>query len=778
MSLNKFVNSQNTVIDSLTNLLATTEIDTSKINILNLLSLKLVGSDLEKASEYSNQAITLSIQSSYKEGLALAYKNLGIINFYQGNLEKAIENSTLSAETYKIINNKDGEARAYMNIGIFYKTLGNYDKALEYYITSTETFTNSDDKSGLALSYTNTATVYQLQGNYQQALSQYLEALKIQEELDDKTQIAAIYNNIALIYKIQKNFESATNNFNKALKIYVQLEDNKNIAEIYVNIGTVFYENGDNDIKNYDSAIVFYNKSLELFSSLGLSSKIALLNYNLGDAYNKINKIEEAKTYLENSLKLYIELEEPTGIILSHSGLGENYFLRKDFKNAITELEQALVPANELGAIYLRDINEYLSQSYYAIGQYKEAYESHVVFKQMHDSIFRSENERTLTQLTMQYEFDKKEKEQQIIHEAEIRQQKLVNIFTLFGLALVILLAFFVYRSYRIKSKANIALQLKNEEIMQQKEEIQTQRDEIEEQKDEIENQRDIAVKQKEEIQFQKKEIEDSIHYAKRIQSAVLPARDMLVNTFIQDNFIVFKPRDIVSGDFYWATQKSEELIVAAADCTGHGVPGAFMSMLGVAYLNEIVNRGQKLLTNEILSQLRSHIIASLHQTGKELENKDGMDIALCIINNDKQTIQYSGAYNPMYLVRKKDKELPEMDPDTYVIFESDDITNQLIEIKADRMPIGIHVKTEKQFKNHKFKIIKDDTIYLFSDGFADQFGGKDDRKYTYKQFKNMFLKVQNLNMIDQRYKILEELEIWQGTRKQLDDILILGIKI
>jgi len=771
--------SQNKIVDSLITELSKAKHDTSKVNILNQLSLKIVGTDVEKAAEYSNQAIELSKKNTFNQGLALAYKNSGIISYYGGDLKKAIEYSNLSAENYKLIEDFSGEARAYNNIGIFYKNKGIYDSALIYYELSTNTFKKSEDKSGLAISYLNVAAVYQLQSDYQRALNQYFEALKIQEELKDNEQIAVLYNNIALIYQIQKNYVNAKSNFEKALKIFIEKEDKKGVADIYNNIGTIFYDQADDNQINYDSAIFYYNKSLEIFTQLALNPKIALLNYNLGNANNKLGNLSEAKQYLEISLKLYTELEDKSGIALNHNGLGEYFYLNNDFQNAVIELEKALVIAIEIGAPkIIKDVTEYLSKSYSKLGKYKEAYETHVLYKQMYDSIFNDENERELTQLSMQYEFDKKEKEQQLIHDAEIKQQKIVNIFTLIGLLLVIALAFFVYRSYRIKSKANIQLQLKNSEITQQKEEIQAQRDEIEEQRDEIEKQRDIALRQKDEIQIQKKEIEDSIHYAKRIQNAVLPARDILTKTFIEAHFIVFKPRDIVSGDFYWATQKGEELVVVAADCTGHGVPGAFMSMLGVAFLNEIVTRDEKIAANEILNLLRMHVISSLRQTGKEMESKDGMDIALCIFNKSKQTMQYSGANNPMYLVRNKQFNLPELNSDNWVIFDNNESEYHIFEIKSDRMPIGIHVKTENSFTNNEFTFMKDDIIYIFSDGYADQFGGKDDRKYTYKQFKNLFLRIQNLTMPQQQEKLFEELDRWQGKRKQLDDILILGIKL
>ena len=195
-------------------------------------------------------------------------------------------------------------------------------------------------------------------------------------------------------------------------------------------------------------------------------------------------------------------------------------------------------------------------------------------------------------------------------------------------------------------------------------------------------------------LAFQKKQITDSIEYASRIQTAVLPPGEY-ISKLIPEHFILYKPRDIVSGDFYWITHKDEKIVIAAVDCTGHGVPGAFMSMLGFAFLNEIVNKNTELKASTILNQLRDYVKESLHQTGKDDETKDGMDIALCIIDPENLRLQYSGAYNPLYLIRN----------------------DNFISLKADRMPIGIHIIEKESFTNHEIDIQTGDVVYMFTDG-------------------------------------------------------------
>ncbi|MBN2520092.1 MAG: SpoIIE family protein phosphatase [Bacteroidales bacterium] len=281
----------------------------------------------------------------------------------------------------------------------------------------------------------------------------------------------------------------------------------------------------------------------------------------------------------------------------------------------------------------------------------------------------------------------------------------------------------------------------RNEEILQQKEEIEAQRDEITEQRDKI-------VKQNEEIT-------DSIQYAKRIQNAVLPSVDMMDN-LLPDYFVLFKPRDIVSGDFFWMNEKDGKVIVVAADCTGHGVPGAFMSMLGVSFLNEIVNKGKITQANKILNQLRAYVKNTLSQTGKDDEAKDGMDVALCVFDFKTSTLQYAGAYNPLYLIRG----------------------GEIYETKADKMPIGIYHAEKESFTNHEIKIKKGDTFYIFSDGFIDQFGGDSGRKFMAKPFKKLLAEIQTSSMEEQKFILNETIETWRGGYKQIDDIIIFGIRI
>jgi len=257
------------------------------------------------------------------------------------------------------------------------------------------------------------------------------------------------------------------------------------------------------------------------------------------------------------------------------------------------------------------------------------------------------------------------------------------------------------------------------------------------------------------EIEAQKQEITSSIEYAGRIQLAMLPMHEIFRNAF-SDHFIFFKPRDIVSGDFYWIGEDSNHIYFTVADCTGHGVPGAFMSTLGISTLNEIITNKSDLHANTVLNLLRSKIKTSLHQTGKEGEAADGMDIAFCILHKNRKSLEYSGAYNPLF------------------IFQG----GEMKEYKADRMPIGIYVGEKESFTNFQINVNKGDIIYLFSDGFSDQFGGPDGSKYKKATLKKLLSANAGLPFEEQGKLLEEEFEKWRGKGEQIDDITILGIKI
>ncbi len=366
-----------------------------------------------------------------------------------------------------------------------------------------------------------------------------------------------------------------------------------------------------------------------------------------------------------------------------------------------------------------------------------------------------------------------------------IKKQQLVLYFLGVVILLIGILAFTLYRNYQVKKKINAALKKKNIEIFQQKEEIKSQRDalaqlneelvqkneeitaqrmEIEIQRDEIAAHRDLVLEQKRQIEKIYSELTDSIQYAGRIQSAILPSEEKLAE-FPYEHFIYYRPRDIISGDFYWFEKINNLLIFCVADCTGHGVPGAFMSMLGFAALHDAIQVKKETDTGIILSRTRDYIIRVLQQKKSQQEDgaqssvKDGMDIALCVVNINTLELLFSGAYNPLYIIHQANND------------------RLLEEIKGDKMPLGIHERMEN-FTTHKRTLSKGTVIYLFSDGIADQFGGTDEKKFKYHRLKNLLIQISTLPMEEQKQIVQQTFEGWKGNLEQVDDVCLWGIRV
>lgn len=337
---------------------------------------------------------------------------------------------------------------------------------------------------------------------------------------------------------------------------------------------------------------------------------------------------------------------------------------------------------------------------------------------------------------------------------AETEQNRMMAIFGLVGIIFVLLLLSITTRAYYRKQMANKKLALQKNEISEQNEELNQQNEEIAAQRDEIEAQRDLVFKQKEQIEKAHTEVSSSIDYAVKLQASILPSSQLIKENF-DDHFIFFRPRDRVSGDFYWWTKVNEKIIITAADCTGHGVPGAIMSMMGVSLLREVVNKDFETRPEIILNRLRKEVIRTLDQKGDITEQKDGMELALISIDPHSMICQYAGAGNPLYLIRD----------------------GELTEYKADLMPVSYYDRMD-QYTQHEFQLRKGDRLYLFSDGFADQFGEKEHKKFKAGAFKRLLLENADLSMKAQKRALEQSMNQWQGESEQIDDMLILALRI
>ena len=353
-------------------------------------------------------------------------------------------------------------------------------------------------------------------------------------------------------------------------------------------------------------------------------------------------------------------------------------------------------------------------------------------------AIQRTDINRQLSMINDQLALIGEQEERIKVQLESIEKQKIFLIAALFVMILLAFLAYYIYRGYKIKKEANIKLEEKNRTITAQKEEI--------------EKQRDIARTQRDQIAYQKKHITDSIMYAKRIQTALLPSLELFSDEL--DHFVLYKPLDIVSGDFYWVTKKDDLQVIIAADCTGHGVPGAFMSMLGVTMINELVNGKGIVRPDEILNLLRDEIIKSLKQSIDEDRVKDGMDMTISVIDFKNDRLQFAGANNPLCIVRK----------------------GELESYKGDKMPVAIHYKMG-EFALHEIDLKRGDCIYMFSDGYGDQFGGPNQKKFMVKKLKEKLVELADLPMIKQGEELDKTFEDWKGDNPQIDDVTIIGIR-
>ncbi len=366
----------------------------------------------------------------------------------------------------------------------------------------------------------------------------------------------------------------------------------------------------------------------------------------------------------------------------------------------------------------------------------KQRQQNSELIKQNQDAAFALEEKQ---EKILQSERTIAQNEDQIALQLDaIQKQKIVIIAGVFALVLLIGLAYFIFLNYRNKKRANELLEEKNRKIT-------AQRDEIERQKEVAENQRD-------QIAYQKKHITDSIHYAQKIQRAILPSLELFTDEV--DHFVLYKPRDIVSGDFYWVDRVEDKQIIVTADCTGHGVPGAFMSMLGVSLLNEIILNRNIIAPHEILNNLREMVIESLGQAQAGTEIKDGMDMTVTVIDFNEDKLYYAGANNPLYLIRD----------------------GELEQFKADKMPVAIHERMD-DFNLVALDLKKGDTFYTFSDGYVDQFGGPKQKKFMSKNFKRVLLELQELDMISQGRRLDEIFEEYKADVEQIDDVVVIGVR-
>ena len=648
-----------------------------------------------------------------------------------GNYEHAMQYAHKAQQQARNKNYQKGIADSYNNIGIIYWYHGDYEKALDNYLNALRIRQEIGDKKGIASSYGNIGNVYEQQGNYKNALDDYLKALKIQEESGDKKGIPNSYNNIGGIYFVQGNYEKALDYFQKCSKSFEETGNKIGACVSYNNIGDIYRKQG-----NYEKSLENHLKCLKISEEIKYKQLTASSYANIGLIYSDQGNYAKALDNYLKCLKISEEVGDKRGIGLSYINIGLAYTKLGRFEEAYHYLNQAETLDKETG--YKQGIEESylaLSDLFVKKGDFRQAHNYHKLYSDMKDTLLNEKSSKQILEMNTKYDSEKKDKEL-IKKDAEISRQQVEaekqnlqrNAFII-GFALVLLLVFFIYRGYRQKQNANKLLEVKN--VL-------------------IENQKQL-------VEEKNLKITDSINYAKRIQQAILPSKE-LIKSALPDSFIFFRPKDIVSGDFYWFSEKNDKIIIAVADCTGHGVPGAFMSMIGNTLLDEIVNVKNIFEPDQILNHLNKSIVNTLHQgTDKSATQDDGMDITILSINKKNKEIEFAGANHFSYLFG--DSQLKILHGDVFSIG-------------------GMFGKEDINFTSQKIKIESGSSIYLFTDGFIDQFGGEKNSKFLSCKFEQLLQSIQQCDMKQQQERLTTAFDDWKGNNKQLDDVLVFGIRL
>lgn len=581
-----------------------------------------------------------------------------------------------------------------------------------------------------AISLNNIGNGYYNLADYKTSLKYYLKALKIQESIHNKKGILSSSGAIGNVFLGLDKPDEALGYFNRALQIAQELGNKNGIASCLISIGTIY-----SDKKDFKRSLDYNFQSLKLFLEVDNEDAVATAYNNIADSYLELKDYSKSLLYINKAAELYTKNGNVYGQSLAFNNIADFYHAVGNEEKALEYYQRGLEKGKQINA------NERIIASYQGIykvhkklGRFKEALYYHELFQQLNDSIYNVESNKQIEE--MQARFDSEKKEQEIalltkdsqIRKEELRTQTLINRAVLSVGVLLLLLVIMAIRGNMQKKRTNRELALKNEKI-------------------------ELAYNI---IEDQHKDIKDSINYARRIQLAILPP-EQNIKQLLPDSFVLYMPKDIVSGDFYWVEPWGNKVLFAAVDCTGHGVPGALMSVVGYNLLNKALNELGIDKPALILNSLSKGIEKTLRQTGNEAEVKDGMDLALCAFDPGNMMLEYAGAFNPLYLVRDQ----------------------QLIEFPPDKISIGSGLdEGQKNYTNREIPVQKGDIVYIFTDGYADQFGGEKGKKFKYRALQQLLLSNSHESMDRQRMLLERHLHEWKGKLEQVDDILIMGIRI
>lgn len=589
-------------------------------------------------------------------------------------------------------------------------------------IDSAELYANSEmayaKKSGITRyegdAFEDLARIAWQRNQLPDAIKHLQSSLEVREKENDQRGIANCENNIGIIYWNMKSLDKALEHYRKSLAMRLQMNDSSGIAASYGNISLIY-----RDMNNDDSSYYYIRKSTVIREKQGDPIDLAIAYNNLGTMFLRLNEPDSAIRYFEKCIPLYEVSNDRYSYAGLYNNLGAAFRMKKDYVKA----REYQVKAEKISIEF--DDKDVLKNAYGELasiseleGDFKSAYHYYRMKDSMKDIIFNDEMTQQVAEAGEKYESEKRQRENDQL-KAAAEQDAMLKNFLFVGVGLGAVVAGSMFYAYRNKRKSNHQLAIQNAQI-----------------------------------ESQKKEITDSINYAQRIQQAILPPVESLKKHF-PDSFLFYLPKAIVSGDFWWMIEKDNHVFLAIADCTGHGVPGAFMSMLGMEMLNDIARETAD--PSEILSRLSKAIKRSLRQTTGETQSRDGMDICLLSFDTKINSVVYAGANRPLW-IRKHNGEV--------------------VEIAPTKAPIGGPAADDQQYASHELKLSAGDTLYMFTDGYADQFGGDKGKKLKTSGLRSLLESYSLVPMAVQERELEGYFHRWRGTLEQVDDVLICGIRV
>lgn len=624
-------------------------------------------------------------------------------------------------------------ANAFLNLSLF-------DSAIVWYNKGYEIGSKGGIKKNQAGALMGLGNIYNTIGDYEKAISFYTKGLVIQEEIRDSAGMANSYTGLGVIFEQQDEFNKALEYQLKAIKIKEIKKNKPSLATSYNNVGII-----KASLKKYDEALEYYFKALKIFEDVNSLNNVAMVSSNIGNSYSEKKNKKEALSYKKKAYLIYKQIGNENGMAAQLMNLGIEYCNFGQHEQGIASMLESEKMARQLNAEQLLlDCYHSLYNVYILNGSFENATNYSIKYIDLYKKIYNAEKAKQIDELNTKYETDKRTKEIEILNKDKkisnllllenknkLNKQRIIILSSVAAAVLLILLVFLLFNRNKLKQKTNEQLQIFNKEL-------QTQKHLVEE---------------------KQKEIVDSITYARRLQHAILPGHVSIKNTLEEkgsDFFILFKPKDIVAGDFYFFEKKNNTLFFAAADCTGHGVPGAMVSVVCSTALTRSVLEFNLSDTGEILGKTRELVLETFSKSESVVQ--DGMDISFLNITytaGNEARINWSGANNGLMYVQN----------------------SLLKEIKADKQPIG-KSEQSRPFKQNSLSLSKGDTLYLLTDGYPDQFGGPHGKKFKYKQFEELLFSIHDLPMQEQMKILDKRFEEWKGKLEQVDDVCVIGIRL